>query len=438
MSKVAVGEGRASSKGMRFRGVSDAASRRPIAAIAAVLMVVAAGWLTVPALASAARVAPTYNAPASVATAKAPAKAAAHWKWSAAFNLGHVTGLKKHLAYGTYGLACPSTNLCIIPMDGTRVNPPYNSPAGDFYTTSPGKGPKGWHFSKWSEDYAPGDTLSPNSISCDPSGKTKDCNIAGREPVPGSYNESYGATVFQTGSPTTRNWGMSDVDTNSAGFGAVSCWVNVQCAEVDDNGTIYTTAGANPTSAVSVFPADAGFAGTWSVGCAPYKQGQHNFFCASVDQNGAGTIAWTVNPGQADTKWQVVNLHHHDLLFDVSCFGPGACLINNNGALILTKGDTGSKSWTKGFKNVTLPKVAKRSVSTIDCNEKLCAVAGESSKLGQYVAISTDPAHGHWQVTRLGKSAKRVLSDGIANVTCPSAKLCVVDNGYGQAVVGTR
>jgi hypothetical protein len=366
----------------------------------------------------------------------AAAKHKAHWHWTKKFELGAATGLKKHVQYGTYGLACPTTHLCIVPMDGTSVNHP-NTPAGDFFTTDPAKGSRKWKFSHWtSDDYAPGDSLSVDNISCAPAGSKSDCNIAGREPVAGSYNESYGATVFQTGSPTHSDWGAALLDDSSPGFGAVSCFVNVQCAEIDDQGNIFTSAGASVTSDVSVFPADAGFSGIWWIGCAPHESGQKNFFCAAVDQNAAGSIAWTVNPGAQNTKWTIGHIKH-GTLFNVSCWRPGTCIINNNGKLIVTNGDTKSKSWTHSFKEAKLPKSVQTTVQTTDCNAKLCAVAGDSAKLGQYVAIATNP-RGHWSVIPLGKSHKLVLNDGISNVSCPTTKMCVVDNGYGQVTIGTR
>jgi hypothetical protein len=429
----------------RRRDSSRDRRRRPFATVVAVAVLAAlAGLLAAPASAlavkrvtasaSASTLPSTVNRSAVVAAA---AKHKATWRWTKAFALGHITGLKRRVEYGTYGLACPTTHLCVVPMDGTSVNPPYNSPAGDFYTTDPAKGPKGWKLRKWTkDDYAPGDTLSNDNIACAPAGAHTDCNIAGREPGAGSDTESYGAAVFQTGTPTVGNWGQALVDDSSPGFGAVSCFVNVQCAEIDDNGNIFTTAGATVTSDVSVFPADAGFSGIWWIGCAPYQSGQHNFFCAAVDQNGRGSIAWTVNPGDPDTKWSVGHVKH-GTLFNVACWRPGTCIINNNGELIVTSGDTKSKSWVHSFKKVTLPQGVGRTVATIDCNAKLCAAAGQSVKLGQYVAIATNP-HGHWSVVPLSTKHKAVLHDGISNISCPTTKLCVVDNGDGQVTVGTK
>jgi hypothetical protein len=431
---------------IRTRGshLSSDRLRRPAACVVATLLAVFAGLLAAPAGALAAKhVAANTSASTRMSTVRPPgvvaaaAKHKARWRWSKAFALGHVTGLKKKVAYGTYGLACPTTRLCVVPMDGTSVNPPYNSPAGDFYTTDPAKGAKAWKLRKWTtDDYAPGDSLSNDNIACAPAGAHTDCNIAGREPVAGSYDESYGATVFQTGTPTVANWGEALVDDSSPGFGAVSCFANVQCAEVDDNGNIITTAGATVTSDVSVFPADAGFSGIWWIGCAPYRSGQHNFFCAAVDQNRAGSIAWTVNPGASDTTWSVGHIKH-GTLFNVACWRPGTCVINNNGGLVVTSGNTKSKSWVGSFKKVTLPKGVGKTVATIDCNAKLCAAAGRSVKLGQYVAIATNP-HGHWSVVPLSSTHKAVLHDGISNVSCPTTTLCVVDNGYGQIAVGTK
>jgi hypothetical protein len=414
--------------------VARTGPRRPVSWAMVAVLAVLAGLLAAPASALAVK-----HVSASTAASSHPptAKRKATWKWTKKFALGHVTGLKKHVQYGTYGLACPTIHLCIVPMDGTSVNPPYNSPAGDFYTTSPAKGAKDWKLRKWTtDDYAPGDTLSNDNIACAPAGARTDCNIAGREPVAGSDNESYGAAVFQTGTPTAANWGQALVDDNAPGFGAVSCFVNVQCAEIDDNGVIFTTAGASVTSAVSVFPSAAGFAGIWWIGCAPGQSNQHNFFCAAVDQNRAGSIAWTVNPGQPDTKWTVGHVKHGNL-FNVACWRPGTCIINNDGQLIVTSGDTKSKSWVQSFKKLTLPKGVGKTVATIDCNAKLCAAAGQAAKLGQYVAIATNP-HGHWSVIPLSKTHKPVLRDGISNVSCPTVKICVIVNGYGQVTVGTK
>jgi hypothetical protein len=420
-----------------------ARKRRPAVGIAIAALAVVAGLLAAPASASALKHSAAKQPSAAASVAKHPAtstvtaKHKASWKWTKAFNLGRVTGIKKNVGYETDGLSCPTTSICIVPMVGTSYKHP-NTPAGDFYTTDPAKGSSHWKFANWKlSDYAPGDTLSIQAISCIPAGKHTDCNIAGRTPVPGSYNASYGATVFQTGTPTAANWGASEVDQKSPGFGTVSCFVNAQCAEIDDQGAIWTTAGASMTSDVSVFPADAGTSGIWWVGCAQWQQGQGNFFCAAVDQNAAGSIAWSTNPGSSDTKWTVGHIKH-GTLFSVACQKPGVCIIDNDGELIATNGDTKGKSWTHSFKKITLPDGVGRTILTVDCNAKLCAVAGDSAKIGQYIAISTNPYHGHWSVTRLSKTHKTVLKDSITNVSCPTVKLCVVDNAYGQAAVGTR
>jgi hypothetical protein len=408
----------------------------------AVALAVVAGLLAGPATASAAKTAAkapaSAAAPKHTATKHAPRKHAAKWKWTAAINLGKHSHLKKNQPYGTYGLACPTIHLCIVPMAGVRTTAPFDSPAGDFVTTTPAKGASGWRLSKWNEDYAPGDSLSPQNIACAPAGARSDCNIVGREPVQGSYNESYGATVFQTGTPTATNWGAALVDDTSPGFGAVSCFVNVQCAEVDDQGSIYTTAGASVTSVSSVFPADADFSGIWAIGCAQHTTGESTFFCASVDQDTAGSIAWTLNPGQPDTKWHVSKLRHGAELFNVACFRPGECLINNNGKLLVSHGATDSAAWVHSFKTITLPKRVGATVETVSCNAKLCAVAGDSTSIGQYVAISANPDHGPWSVIAVGKTHKAVLRDGISNVSCPTANLCVLENGLGQVAVGSR
>jgi hypothetical protein len=411
--------------------------RRLIAGVIPGIAVVAA-LLAAPATASAAKHTALNAAAKQPSVRVATAKHKATWKWTKKFSLASVTGLKKHLEYNAPGLVCPTTHLCIVPMDGNADNAPYNTPVGDFYTTNPAKGKSSWRFSRWNEDYAPGDGLGFESVACAPAGSHTDCNIAGREPVAGSFDETYGAGVFQTGTPTTNNWGGSLVDDSSAGFGAVSCFVNVQCAEIDDNGVIYTTAGASATSAVSVFPADAGTNGIWWISCAPHLSGQSNFFCAAVDQNSTGSVAWTTNPGGTDTKWTVANLHHGDELFEIGCTRPGTCIIDNAGSLIATSGDTKKKTWVHSFKKVTLPRSVGKTVEAVACNAKLCAVAGDAKKLGQYVAMSTTPDHGHWHVYPLSKSGKSVLHDGVALLSCPTTKLCVVGNTYGQITVGKR
>jgi hypothetical protein len=444
MSEVARGWDVHTGQNTAFRrGLARIRRPRPAAGILVGLAVVV-GLLAGPATASSAK---TVTGAAATSSHSTPSHStprhsvpshAAHWKWSAPFSLGKHSHLKKNQPYGTYGLVCPTTHLCIEPMAGTRITAPLYSPAGDFITTTPARGASGWRLSKWDEDYAPGDSLSPDNVACAPAGNRTDCIIAGREPAPGGVNNSYGATVFQTGTPTVANWGAALVDDNSPGFGAVSCFVNVQCAEIDDQGTIYTTAGASVTSAVSVFPADADVSGIWAIGCAQHTAGESTFFCAAVDQNGRGTIAWTLNPGQADTKWKVVNTKHGDDFFNVACFRPGECLINNGGELLVSHGATTSASWTKTFKKVTLPKGVGRSVATLSCNDKLCAVAGDAANIGQYVAISTNPDHGPWSVIAVGKTKKAVLRDGISNVSCPTTTLCVLTNGYGQVTTGTR
>jgi hypothetical protein len=416
---------------------------RPVVAIVLAVVGVVAALLAAPASASALKHAAAKQPALSASTPQHPevavsaAKRTATWRWTKKFSLGTIAHLKKNQPYGTYGLECPTIHLCLVPMAGNRVSPPYNTPAGVFDTKNPAKGRSGWKLSRWNEDYAPGDSLSDDNIACAPAGVHTDCIIAGREPVPGSYNESYGGTVFQTGTPNAANWGAADVDDSSPGFGAVSCFVNVQCAEMDDNGNIFTTAGATVTSDVSVFPADSGFSGIWSMGCAQHESGQRYFFCAAVDQNSRGTIAWTLNPGASNTKWHVHNLKHGALLFNVACFRPGECILNNNGSLMATNGATGSATWAHSFKKVALPKDVRGTIVTLSCNAKLCVAAGDAAKVGQYVAISTNPYHGHWHVHPLSKSGKKVLSDGISDVSCASVKLCVVDNGYGQVTVGT-
>ncbi|HTW19352.1 MAG TPA: hypothetical protein VME70_03950 [Mycobacteriales bacterium] len=414
----------------------SARRRRPLLAAVLTLGVIG-GLVSAPAIASAARIAPqrmhaVMTSPTTAA--KAPAKSSGGWKWSPEFNLGRVTGLKKHLQYETTGVACPDTHLCVIPMfhnGGTYTF----SPAGDFYATDPAKGEKGWKFSKWNEDYEPSDSGSLDNIACEPAGKATDCIIAGQEPVIGSYDESYGGTIFQTGTPTSANWGADNFN-GYAAFGSVSCWVNVQCVEINDNGIVFSTAGANVRATATVFKDDTGFAGIWSISCAQWSKSQPNPFCALVDGNSKGSVAWTTNPDDPGMTWHRTNLGHKYNLMNIACFGPGACLIDNDGTLLRTHGKT-VKAWPKGFKTVTLPKVGKHAdVGAIKCTGDVCAVGGVTAKGEQFISVSGDPAKGHWDTTFLSKSHK--IKNGIDYLACASTKLCVVGDSYGDTAVGRR
>lgn len=226
--------------------------------------------------------------PAGAATARTPAAA---WKWS---KFVAIPG--KGVSLG--GMSCPSVHLCVA--DGNL-----GKKEGIFYTTNPAGGGKTWKFVAWSEAFSGGG--SGEDVSCDQAGVHVDCALAGYAPIKGHPGESYGGSLFQSGNPTAPNWGAALVDTQTNGdLGAVSCWSGPACAELDDAGNVLTTAGATVTSLTALFPADDGYSGIWSIGCAPYVKGQPNIFCAAVDQNSAHSVGWSTDPSGG--KWTTASI----------------------------------------------------------------------------------------------------------------------------------
>jgi hypothetical protein len=203
----------------------------------------------------------------------------------------------------------------------------------------------------------------------------------------------------------------------------------VQCAEVDDRGTIYTTAGAQVRSTSPVFAADAGTAGIWWISCAPYRSGV-NPFCAAVDQNASGTIAWTTDPGDPGATWHQAN-HPGKTLYQVACQRAGVCVVNAGGTLFATTASPSAAAWGSSFKAISgLPGVA-----TVSCTAAQCAAVGTSAGSGSWY-LATSTGSGAWQTAAIPSASK--LVEGVSFVACPSAYLCVLGNAYGQFVTATR
>jgi hypothetical protein len=271
-------------------------------------------------------------------------------------------------------------------------------------------------------------------------GAHTDCAMVGWQPVGGVWQDSYGGSIFQSGTPTAANWGPALVDTDQNGdLSAVSCWVNVQCASLDDAGNVLTTAGATVTSGPTpLWPQDSGFSGIWAINCAHGTK--PNPFCAAVNQSASHSIAWSTDPAKGTWRVQAVPVPRGDLLWHIACASAGACVVaesNDVGAgyarIAVSHGDTAGKSWAGTFKGFDLfPKDSGAGVSAVTCEAaKLCFAAGVSSK-GSFVSVSGNPAVPASWHTYLIKGGWLPFS-----MSCPTAKLCVVISGNGHFVVGT-
>ena len=350
------------------------------------------------------------------------------WRWSKVVSMPG-----KEAKYGLGGVSCPSVHLCVsdVLLTGNAKNK-----TGIYVTTDPAAGGSKWHFVAFSEAFAGGGT--GDDVSCSPAGVHIDCAMVGYQPLPGHPQESYGGSIFQTGDPTAPNWGAALVD-QSADLGAVSCWANVQCASVDDNANVVTTAGATITSQATLWPEDVGYSGIWAISCAPFTAGQRNPFCAAVDQNAAHTIAWSTDPSSGHWVVQPIHVPRGFSLWHVACASAGLCVVSETNDLEsgyarigVSHGDTAGKTWVSSFKQFNLfPKAKSAGVTAVTCESaKLCAVAGASSK-GGFVSISTNPSSpSSWHTFMLKKGwAPNEMS-------CPTSKLCVLVSGDGGVVVG--
>jgi hypothetical protein len=368
-------------------------------------------------------------APAA-ASAAVPASrtAAPHWVWSKSYKL---PGRGK--AHGIGGISCPSAHLCVA--DATGVG---GGPYGIYYTTDPAGTASRWHFKSFSEPFAGAD--GGDDVSCDVAGAHTDCAMVGWQPVGGVWQDSYGGSIFQSGTPTAANWGAALVDSDENGdLSAVSCWANVQCASLDDAGNVLTTAGATVTSGpTALWPQDSGFSGIWAIGCA---QGvKPNPFCAAVDQSAAHSVAWSTDPSGGHWHVRAVPVPRGYLLWHVACASAGLCVVAENddtgegGARIaVSHGDTAGKSWAGTFKGFDLfPKDVSAGVSAVTCEaSKLCFAAGKSSKTS-FVSVSKTPGiRASWRTYPI-KGSWLPFS-----ISCPTTKVCVVMSGNGNFVVGT-
>ena len=371
--------------------------------------------------------------PAGAATARTPAAA---WKWS---KFVAIPG--KGVSLG--GMSCPSVHLCVA--DGNL-----GKKEGIFYTTNPAGGGKTWKFVAWSEAFSGGG--SGEDVSCDQAGVHVDCALAGYAPIKGHPGESYGGSLFQSGNPTAPNWGAALVDTQTNGdLGAVSCWSGPACAELDDAGNVLTTAGATVTSLTALFPADDGYSGIWSIGCAPYVKGQPNIFCAAVDQNSAHSVGWSTDPsGGKWTTASIAGLGGNEL-DHIACGAPGLCVVAINtdagtGAarIAVSHGSTAGASWIKSFRKFTLIAHSQADISAVGCSSKsLCAAAGVDAIFNSHpyylVSVSTNPGGGSgaWHTTKIATKKTNSLPDYPLAINCPSTKLCVMVTGGGKVLVGT-
>jgi hypothetical protein len=365
---------------------------------------------------------------AASAAVPAPKTAAASWVWSKSHTLPG-----KAKTNGIGGISCPSVHLCVADAAGVG-----GGASGIYYTTDPAGGASTWHFKSFSEPFAGAD--GGDDVSCDVAGAHTDCAMVGWQPVGGVWQDSYGGSIFQSGTPTAANWGAALIDTEQNGdLSAVSCWATVQCASLDDAGNVLTTAGASVTSGPTpLWPQDSGFSGIWAINCAPGVN--PNPFCAAVDQSSAHTIAWSTDP--AGGTWQVhaVPVPRGDLLWHVACASAGACVVAENNDLgggyariAVSHGDTAAKSWASTFKGFDLfPKDSSAGVSAVTCESaKLCFAAGTSAT-GSFVSVSADPAAAaSWHTYPITGGWLPF------SMSCPTSKLCVVMSGDGDFVVGT-
>jgi hypothetical protein len=297
---------------------------------------------------------------------------------------------------------------------------------GTWWTSHPGGKASSWHYLRL------GKTFGPTALDCDRAGTAIDCAVSGIDGL-----------VWQ-GSHPTKGLGSADVDLYS--LIGVSCWVNVQCAELDITGSVVTTAGATVTGGGSAFPADAAqFDGGGNISCAPFKP-DHNPFCVTVDSNGDDGVAWTTNPtGGAWQRGRVAGKHDLDA---IECPASGVCValeganqgtdgigVSHNPA----KGRSFASAW-KSFKLPLSDPSAFEELSALTCESTtLCLVGGHNSKVGNLVYVSTHPSiRSSWHRSLLNDGAKKDDFSSATAIACPSTKLCVLISGEGRLVVGHR
>lgn len=365
------------------------------------------------------------STPKATSTAAATARAAstaksAGWTWSKSLKL---PGSAKRSGIG--GISCPSTHMCVADAAGGH---------GIYFTTHPASTSKKWTFRKFSEAFEGAD--GGDDVSCNVDDGVTNCAMVGIQPVMGG---SYGGTIFQSGQPTKGNWGAALVDTETNGqLSAVSCWVNVQCASLDNAGNVVTTEGATVSSGPTpLWPQDTGFSGIWAINCASGIR--PNPFCAAVNQSSKHTVAWSTDPSSGTWHVASVPVPRRDLLWHVACASAGVCVVAENNdtggghaRIGVSHGNSGAKSWAKSFKSFDLfPSESGAGVSAVTCEpSKLCFAAGEAPK-SSFVSVSKTPAVASSWHTYLIKGHLAPYS-----MSCPNAKLCVVMSGGGEFVVG--
>jgi hypothetical protein len=318
------------------------------------------------------------------------------------------------------GISCPTVSLCIA----VGTVHPYDS--GIWWTTHPGGKASAWHYLRL------GKTFGPTGVDCDKAGRAVDCAVSG-----------ISGLVWQSAQPT-KGLGSADVDLYT--LLGVSCWVNVQCAELDITGSVLTTAGATVTGGGSAFPGDAAeFDGGGNISCAPFRQGL-NTFCATVDSNTNDSVAWSTDPKGG--KWQrgkIAGKHDLDL---IECPANAVCVAlegANQGSdgIGISHNPAKGHSFPSTFKSFKLPGSdpgAFEELSALTCESTtLCLVGGHNSKVGNFVYVSTHPSiPSSWHRSILNDGAKSDGFTSASGIACPSTKLCVLISGEGRLVVGHR
>jgi hypothetical protein len=337
------------------------------------------------------------------------------WKWSKGVKLPGVTGSS---VLGQ--LSCPSTSFCIL--DGQKSLTKSGNVSGVWWSSDPTGGASKWHFV-----HIAGFQPSGASISCSKAGNAYDCAMVGTTP-------GGGGVLYQTGHPNGSSWGTVTIDTNLVQ--AVSCWVNVQCAELDDQGTVLTTTGTTITSTASVFPEDAGFNDIWSIGCAPYKSGKT--LCAAAAQGASDSIAWSTDP--ASGKWHKEHVGGSSDFDLVDCATYSLCIATEGESDLVPRiGLSFAPSKAGTWKSFKVPfKGFIENLSAVTCESAtLCVFSGHNSS-GNFVYVSTKPSASlsAWHESALQDGKASDYLSTAAGISCPSAKECVLVSGGGEIVIG--
>ena len=339
------------------------------------------------------------------------------WKWSKGYKL-HGASASAVVA----GLSCPSTKLCLATVGDIHGR------GGVFWSTKPTAGASSWHF----DQFAAPITGAPGALACD---STKFCAIAGPD-------------YWDTGDPTSKSeWNLSTTAAlgDSYGLGAVSCWVNIQCAVLDEGGGVLTIKGAEVISGpTTIFGTQSSVNG---ISCAPHVNGK-NPFCAAVDDTTptsgrGGDVAWTTDPTSGD--WQTANIKGGSSLENIDCPSDGFCVAieGGNGGLgyvgVAKSGSQGS-GWAGAWKAFKLPSEENATVETCR-SASFCAVSGATlfaHRNGNFVYTSTRPSASKsaWHRSTLNDGSSTDLGTAAAGMSCPSAKECFVISGDGEISVG--